>query len=461
MLLEKVKTTIAHYGMLSHGDTILVAVSGGVDSVVLLDLLCRLVEEFSLKLVIAHLDHGLRGENSRQDAQFVVSLAEERGLPVIRERIDVCQVRQEKSLGLEEAARLVRRRFLEETARKVSAARIAVGHTLNDRVETLLFNLIRGAGPTGLAGIRPVSPPYIRPLIETPREEILTFARAEGLAWREDRTNQDTIYSRNRIRHTIMPLLQQLNPRLLNALQRAADLLLEESDALDILLDRPWKDVISREEIGSVMFRRDRLARLPGELQGLLLRRGIANVRGNLQGIEKVHVDALRDLVTKVNGHGETHLPGVTARIQGNELLLGAHREPTMVPYELPIELGRTALPHLGIVLDLSIEQWNGTQKPPNKGGWVEVADADQIHFPLHVRSRREGDRFRPLGMGQEKRLKDFLIDDRVPFYDRNSLPLLCDQSQIVWVVGTRLSDAVRITEQTERVLVMRSETLE
>jgi len=131
-----------------------------------------------------------------------------------------------------------------------------------------------------------------------------------------------------------------------------------------------------------------------------------------------------------------------------------------MVPYELPIELGRTELPHLGIALDVSIEQWNGTQEPPKKGGLVEVADADRVHFPLQARSRREGDRFRPLGMRKEKRLKDFLIDERVPFYDRNSLPLLCDQDQIVWVVGVRLSDAVRITRKTKRALVMRLEEL-
>jgi len=461
MLLEKVKTTIAHNGMLSHGDTILVAVSGGVDSVVLLDLLSRLASEFALTLFIAHLDHGLRGEDSTQDAQFVVSLGEGRNLPVIRERIDVCQVRQDKRLSLEEAGRWVRRRFLEEAAGKVSATRIAVGHTLNDRVETLLFNLIRGAGPTGLAGIRPVSLPYIRPLIGTTREEVLTFAHTESLTWREDRTNQDTTYTRNRIRHRIIPLLQEMNPRLLETLQRTADLLLEEDKALDVLLDRPWKDVISREGTGNVVFRRNRLARLPKELQGLLMRRGIARVRGNLQGIEKIHINALRHLVASPSAHGETDLPELTARMQGNELLLTTHGTTTTAPYDVPIELGRTELPHLGIALELSIDPSNGHRDLPREGRALELADADRIHFPLHVRSRREGDRFRPLGMGQEKRLKDFLIDDRVPFYDRPTLPLLCDQSQIVWVVGVRLSDTVRITEQTERVLVMQSETLE
>ena len=460
MLLEKVKNTIARYGMLSRGDTILVAVSGGVDSVVLLDLLCRLVGALGLRHVVAHLDHGLRGGDSRQDARFVVSLAEKRKLPVILERIDVGRVGQDERLGLEEAGRLVRRRFLEETASKVSATRIALGHTLNDRAETLLFNLIRGAGPTGLAGIRPVSPPYIRPLIETTREEVLAFARSEGLTWREDRTNEDTTYTRNRIRHQILPLLQQLNPRLLDALRRAADLLAEESDALKALLDRPWTDVVVREGEGSVVLRRDVLARLPRELHGLLLRRGIARARGDLQGIEKTHVDALRRLAASPNAHGETHLPALLARIQGEELLLTTHDPAAIAPYDVPIGLGRTELPDLGIALDLSVHSSDGCHDFPEGEGTVELADVDRIRFPLCVRSRREGDRFRPLGMSKEKRLKDFLIDDHVPFYDRNALPLLCDQQRIVWVVGVRLSDAVRLSERTERVLVMRSEVL-
>lgn len=460
MLLEKVKRTIGDHGMLSCGDTVLVAVSGGVDSVVLLDLLSRLASELLLTLFIAHLDHGLRGEEAKEDAQFVVSLGEKMGLSVICERIDVRKISEELRLGLEEAGRLMRRRFLEATARKVSATRIAFGHTLDDRAETLLFNLIRGAGPSGLGGIRPVSPPYIRPLIESSREEILAFARAEGLAWREDRTNQDTTFTRNRIRHQVIPLLEQLNPRFLEALGRAADLLFEEEKALDLFLERPWQKVVAHEENGRVVLRRDQLARLPRELQGLLLRQGIARTRGNLQGIEKVHVDGIRDLVTSTNAHGEVHLPGLIARIQKDELLLSVHQTPTIAPFTFSIELGRTRLPHLGIALELLIVPWDGSHKKPGEGRAVEMADADRVHFPLHLRSRRPGDRFQPLGMGHVKRLKDFLIDERVPFYKRDALPLLCDQEKIVWVVGVRLSDAVRITPQTKRALVMRLEEL-
>jgi len=456
MLPEKAKETIARYGMLKREEKVLVAVSGGVDSVVLLEVLCLLKSEFSLELVIAHLDHGLRGKEAKEDARFVASLGKAKGVPVIREEIDVARVSKEERLSLEEAGHRVRRHFLEETAQKVGATRIALGHTLNDRAETLLFNLIRGAGPTGLVGIRPVSLPYIRPLIDTSREEILSFARLNGLAWREDRTNQDLTFSRNRIRHQIIPLLEQMNPRFLEALHRTSDLLLEEQAALETLLDRPWEEVRAFDDKGEVVFHRYQLAELSSGLMGLLLRWGIAHTRGDLQGIEKVHIDALRRLVCSSQSHGELDLPGLAVRVQNDELLLRTHKQAKACSYEFPVKLGKTEFSSLGIAIELSIKEREGSLEHLMKDGrTVEVADADQVHFPLHLRSRRPGDRFRPLGMNHEKKLKDLLSDEHIPFFKRDALPLLCDQERIIWVVGVRLSDAVRVTAQTRRVLVM------
>jgi len=456
MLPEKAKETIARYGMLKREEKVLVAVSGGVDSVVLLEVLCLLEPEFSLELVIAHLDHGLRGKEAKEDARFVASLGKAKGVPVIREEIDVARVSKEERLSLEEAGHRVRRHFLEETAQKVGATRIALGHTLNDRAETLLFNLIRGAGPTGLVGIRPVSLPYIRPLIDTSREEILSFARLNGLAWREDRTNQDLTFSRNRIRHQIIPLLEQMNPRFLEALHRTSDLLLEEQAALETLLDRPWEEVRAFDDKGEVVFHRYQLAELSSGLMGLLLRWGIAHTRGDLQGIEKVHIDALRRLVCSSQSHGELDLPGLAVRVQNDELLLSTQIKAKACPYEFPVKLGKTEFSSLGIAIELSIKEREGSLEHLMKDGrTVEVADADRVHFPLHLRSRRPGDRFRPLGMNHEKKLKDLLSDEHIPFFKRDALPLLCDQERIIWVVGVRLSDAVRVTAQTRRVLVM------
>jgi len=461
MLLERVKETIEHYAMLEQGERVLVAVSGGVDSVVLLDILCRLAAEYTLKLTIAHLDHGLRGEEAREDARFVAHLARKEKLALIEKKLDVAEFSKEKRIGIEEGARLLRRDFLRAAADEVGAAKIALGHTQNDRGETMLFNLIRGAGPTGLVGIRPVNLSVIRPLIEVSREEILSYARSCDLPWREDRTNQDLSFSRNRIRHRILPLLREMNPRVLAALQRTADLLATEELALDDLLAPLWVKVLIVQAEDRIVIQRGRLSQLYKGVQALLLRRGIARLRGDLQGIEKVHIDALLGLVASHRAHGKLDLPGFVARFQGDELTLEEGEMENPLSFEVPIALGRTEISSLGISLDLSIENRIGSgESQIAEDREVEVADADRVQFPLHVRGRRPGDRFAPLGLGGEKKLKNFYIDERVPFYDRDRVALLCDRQKIIWVVGLRLSDAVRVTSETKKVLIMRKERL-
>jgi tRNA(Ile)-lysidine synthase len=469
MLLERVKETIERYAMLAQGERVLVAVSGGVDSVVLLDILCRLAAEYTLKLTIAHLDHGLRGEEAQEDARFVARLARKEKLALIEKKLDVAAFSQEKRIGIEEGARLLRRDFLRATADEVGATKIALGHTQNDRGETMLFNLIRGAGPTGLVGIRPVNRsvnrsvnrPLIRPLIKVSREEILGYARSRDLTWREDRTNQDLSFSRNRIRHRILPLLREMNPRILAALQRTADLLAEQELALDDLLAPLWAEVLIVQAEDRIVIQRGRLSRLSKGVQALLLRRGITRLRGDLQGIEKVHIDALLGLVASQRAHGKLDLPGFVTRFQADELTLEEGEMDNPLLFEVPVALGRTEIPSLGISLDLSIEDRLGFDESQiTADREVEVADADRVQFPLHLRGRRPGDRFAPLGLGGEKKLKDFYIDERVPFYDRDRVPLLCDRQKIIWVVGLRLSDAVRVTSETKKVLIMRKERL-
>jgi tRNA(Ile)-lysidine synthase len=441
--------------MVEIGQTVLVAVSGGVDSVVLLAVLRDLAPGLSLKLVLAHLDHGLRGKAARDDAQFVATLGQALQIPVIHQQVDVRTVRATRRMSLEEAGRFVRREFLSKTRAEVQADRIALGHTLDDRVETLLFNLIRGAGGTGLVGIRPVDLPYIRPLIDTSRQEVLAFARSRGLVWREDETNRDLGFSRNRIRHQVIPLLTKMNPRLLKTLQRTADLSLEESEALNYLLESSWQELLIANGEGEIVLDRRRLADLPRGLQRLLLRRGIARARGDLQGVEKNHVDALCHLVTSSHLHGEAHLPGLRARVENETLRLFTQSYPPPASYTYPLKLGRTELPELGIALQLHIEDQETTTTFSTEGS-QEVADADRVHLPLYVRNRQHGDRFQPLGMATEKKLKAFLMDEHVPFYKRDQLPLLCDQERIIWVIGQRLSHAVRVTPTTKRLLVMR-----
>ncbi|MCD6495568.1 tRNA lysidine(34) synthetase TilS [Candidatus Bipolaricaulota bacterium] len=458
MITKKVRSTIASHLMLKKGEKVLVAVSGGVDSVVLLDILGRLSTEYSLSLIIAHLDHRLRGEESSEDARFVAKLAEQYGLPLIGESIDVRSIAEERKVGIEEAARFVRLRFLREAADDAGATKIAIGHTANDLAETMLFNLIRGAGMTGLAGIKPVNAPFIRPLIEISRSEIVSYANEHGLSWREDRSNADMAFTRNRIRHQIVPALSELNPDVIGALLRTAEIVREEQDAFFELLEQPWQEALKIEaEEGKICLNRAYVAHVSIGIRRALLRRALERVRGDLRGIGKVHIDSLCQLITSARAHGEIHLPGLLARVQGGELILISRysRPETVAPQEVP--LGRTEYPLFGIALNLEIVPWERDLISLKEAGQnVEIADADKIAFPLRLRTRRAGDRFSPLGLSGTKKLKDFLIDSHVPFYKRNTTALLCDEKRIILVVGKRLSDAVRVDAGTRRVLLIR-----
>lgn len=457
MLTGKVRSTICSHAMIAQGDKVLVAVSGGVDSVVLLNVLCQLAPEYRLSIVVAHLDHQLRGEESEEDVRFVAQFAARHKLQLISESIDVRAIAREKKMGIEEAARTVRMRFLRETADKVGAAKIALGHTANDLAETMLFNLIRGTGTDGLVGIRPINLPFIRPLIDVTRDEIVHYAHEHGLSWREDRSNADTSFTRNRIRHEIIPRIEELNPNLIASLLRTAEIVREERGAFSELLESPWRAVLSGEREGVLILNRSYLQRCSIGIERALLRRALEQVRGNLQGINKVHIDALCHIIASSRAHAEVHLPGILARVQQGDLILATPHGKREGPALRKVALGRDEFPSFGIALDLEIVPWGGdlgSLKDNDED--VEIVDADKVSFPLVLRTRRPGDRFSPLGLVGTKKLKDFLIDAHVPFYRRDLVPLLCDSERIILVVGERISNFVRVDARTRRVLVIR-----
>ena len=216
---------------------------------------------------------------------------------------------------------------------------------------------------------------------------------------------------------------------------------------------------MAEEGPGRIALKRGAIGKLPFEVGALIIREGLRRARGNLTGIEAVHVeDALR-LIGSERAHGSLDLPGLSVRVQGDEVVFSAGGFPKEEGLSEPVKLGRNPFPKRGFTLDLKIipsgsDEARLTPDDPT----IELADADRIVFPLHLRTRRGGDRFVPLGMKERVKLKDFLINESIPFFDRNDLPLLCDQERIIWVVGVRISNEVRLTDRTEQVLVMRME---
>ncbi len=451
-MLDQVRKTIKRYQMLAPGDKVLVAVSGGVDSVVLLHVLTELKKELKLTLAVAHLDHGIRPE-SAQDAEFVRELAQTLQLGFYTERADVPAYAQAKKLSLEVAARQVRYQFLEKTAQAHKFKKIALGHSLNDQAETLLMRLLRGSGLEGLAGIPPVRSTqccqYIRPLIECTREQIEAFARAQKLRWREDITNYDTTILRNKIRHKLIPILREYNPNLLEALGRTARLLGQAAEHLEREADRALTELVCERSSCELVLDLKRFIKLPPYLQALALRRAVFTLDAYSE-LEAAHIEAVLSWVSR-RGEGGLSLPaGVRVLRRHNQLVITTR--PTPIPkrfeYLLPVP-GETVVTEIGWRFG-AVFQSRVPELEDSKALRIFL-DADKIQGALVVRNRRPGDRIHL--KGGTKKLQDFFIDRKIPREARDTIPLICDENAVIWIVGEAVNVAYRATAQTQRII--------
>ncbi len=438
MLDQKIKKTIQKYKLLRPGDTVLVAVSGGPDSVCLLAALHALSEELSISLQVAHLDHMFRGRESADEALFVAKLAERLGLPSTIEAVDAAALCRERGLSVQAGAREARYAFLSRTAERTGASRIATGHTATDQAETVLLRLLRGAGGAGLSGIPPMRGPFIRPLIETTREEVLERLTRSGLSFMTDPSNAKPLYTRNRIRLELMPLLKQFNPRIVETLAAEAALFKDENEALDLSVETAVQAITEKQGDGFVVRRGAFLALHPAIRRRLLRRLAEALAEG-LSGLSWVQVDEALQFMSAAPTGRTMRLPAaLTIERTYERFLIGP---PTATaPFDYPLAVpGRTAVPECGIEVEALLCSDPETLLDANYY-WQALFDYDKMCLPLRVRSRRPGDRFHPAGLGgKSKKLQDLLVDAKVPRHQRDAVPLLCSGAELLWVMGMRL----------------------
>ena len=446
-------------------DRVLASVSGGVDSMVLLHVLNRIKDELDLEIGVAHLDHCIRGEESRKDARFVREQAEELGLDFFFRRVNVGEVTKEKSLSEEAAARKVRYRFLREIADDQDFDFVALGHNEDDQVETILMHLLRGAGIDGLGGMEPRRGRFVRPLLSCDGENILNYAEREGVSYRVDRTNYDTSYLRNHLRHELIPSLQkQYNPKFKDALVRMGNIIREANDLHQSLIEKKWPRILRDREKEFIALDVPSLESLHPFLRKIALRHAVRKIKGDLRDISYSHV---RDILEIAEGEGTfphyLDLPGdLQVRLSGSQIEIkkGEFTDSGKSDLEYSVEPeGSFRYPELGWQFRFHIKDFDPDlsdtrfpQEPTH-----EFVDWNKVVSPLIIRNRRPGDKFQPLGMEGKKKLKDFFIDEKIPYSKRDSIPLVCSGSDIIWVVGERIDHRYRVTETTSEVLKMRA----
>lgn len=418
---------------LTRGDTLLVALSGGVDSVVLLHLLCALREQHGLLLQVAHLDHQIRPE-SAADAEFVRELCQRLDLPVHVSGEDVPGYAQTNRLSLEMAARQLRQKFLRHTAGLVGAKLIALAHHRDDQVETFFLRLLRGSGSFGLAAMKILCGVWWRPLLSCSRQQLVGYAVASGLNWVEDVSNADPAILRNRLRHHLLPQLRELNPQLDRRWAALAAQLQDENDYWQQQVAAVWPQLL-RSELDGLRLSIPALLALPAALRVRVLREALCRLRGDLQRLEAVHLAAINTLLIGERSQAQLDLPGCWAarRYRLLWLRLAAPQRLANYAFELGVP-GVLELP-CGRQLVASV----GDEQLGESATVAEFSMAE-LAFPLVVRNWRAGDRFAPQGMVGHKSLKSYFGDAKIELEERFRVPLLVSGDEVVCLLGERRS---------------------
>ncbi len=488
---DTVLKTIAEHRLVESGDRVVVGVSGGPDSLALLHVLNGLRDELHISLHVAHLNHQLRAAESDADADFVQAIVREWGLPATIQERDVRALAREQHLSLEEAARHARYAFLAEVAARIGAHKIAVAHNADDQVETVLMHFLRGAGLAGLRGM-----PYdfglsifdfrfqnhaqtleskiknqkskmrvIRPLLDVPRADVLAYCGEHGLTPRQDASNLDTTFFRNRLRHEVLPYLEKLNPNLRQVLLHTSHVLADDYAWLESETRAAYARV-AHADAGAVAFSLQAWRALPPALQRGTLRAAVQELRHHLRDVDWVHVEDARRVALEKGTGAQATLPGGLVLVVGyDRFVIRESAEPEALP-DIPLlkvdrlELavpGATPFPESRWMIETEITD----HEEETADRWTAFLDADQVGTGLALRRRRPGDRFQPAGMqGQTKSLHEFMIDGKIPQSVRADLPLLVADGaplvaddRILWLCGWRVDERGRTTPATRRFL--------
>lgn len=442
-LLFRLEQTIRRKLLFHQNDTVIVAVSGGADSTALLDLLSKL-PGFGLRLIAAHLNHRLRGSDSDADEDFCRQLAARYMIPFESRRVDVKGLAESGQLNLEDAGRRARIVFLDKIREKYDAAAVALAHHSDDQAETVLMRLLRGSGMTGLSGIAYRNARgYVRPLLEISRPEIVQYLRGCGLEWREDASNRDKAYLRNRIRLELLPLLEQYNPAIRSGLAATASILGDE-DALLVELTEKACDDACRTAGGEIVCNIGQLQALNPALRRRVFRHAFRQLAGSLDGVGQRHIDAIGDMINSARPNSRLALPQGISAVCEYERMVFRHTAGTSfdaAPDLLITAPGSYQFPTGGsLLIEVSEFPADFRSLPAD----TACFNLEKTPFPWQARTFRPGDRIMPFGMKGNKKVKDIFIDRKVPLSKRARIPLLFCGADLIWIAGVCSSELCR-----------------
>lgn len=440
---------IERYALLKPKDRIIVGVSGGPDSMALVHLLQQSAQQYGCFLAVVHVNHLLRGEQAKREADFVADWCHKQGLPCLVEERDVQALAKAEGLSIEAAGHQARFQVFQEAAIRFDANKLALGHHQDDRAETVLLHLIQGTGIDGLAALAPAEGWIIRPLIEATKEELLAYCKEEGLPYFWDASNDELWYLRNRIRHQLLPLLKaEYNPQMSKALVRLAVTAQEDSRYLEEQTRKAWEGC-ARVESAAVYLDLSQWRNLPLAIGRRVLRRCYGVLEKSGQGLSYQQTEALVALAKSEFGQKALDLPGRIRAVKSYDQLRMTREESKMAPaFELcwPI-MEPLCLPDGSLLT----AEWSEKPLSYSRDYKQVLLDGERLPQVLTVRTRRPGDQFKPLGMQGKKKVKKYFIDKKIPQSARDSWPLVFNGEELIWLPGLALAEGCQATEKTQK----------
>ncbi len=480
--MKRVEDFIEKYHMIARGDRVIAGVSGGADSVCLFFMLLELKEKMGFDMTAVHVHHGLRGESADRDEQFVRTLCSQYQIPLEVFRVDLESIAKKRKQSLEEAGRIVRREAFESVCQKYGGNKIALAHHQNDNAETMLWNLARGTGLDGLGGIRPVNGKFIRPLLCMSRKEIEAYLDERKQSYCTDETNAETDYTRNKLRHLVLPILEeQVNSAAIRHMNETMEQMWELQEYMQKQTGHAYRQCVQEhfpkeeKEEHWIQIRQDSFEELPGLIKKMVIRKGLEEVGGRKKDLSHIHVDVVLELMGKQVGRSldlpydmcaERNYEGIRLKKAGRHKHMDcgektiSREEENRLPMELIIP-GEQVLEAQNLVIRCKI-----LEKPedflindiPQKV-YTKWFDYDIIKSSLFIRTRQTGDNIVIDEKGHQKKLKNWFVDEKIPKESRDSQLLIADGSQIVWILGRRMSSAYQVRESTKRILQMEVES--
>lgn len=472
--MKRIEKFIQKYHMLTCGDKVIAGVSGGADSVCLFLMLLELREKIGFDLIAVHVHHGLRGEAADQDQRFVEALCEQHRIPLEIFRVNLESIAKKRKQSLEEAGRMVRREAFDSVCQKYGGNKIALAHHQNDNAETLLWNLSRGTGLDGLGGIRPVNGKFIRPLLCMNRKEIEEYLAKRKQSYCIDETNAGTDYTRNKLRHLVLPILEeQVNSSAVRHMNETMEQIWELQEYMQEQVEAAYQECVQEhsEKACWIQIQQNSFETFPELIKKMVIRKGMEQVGGKKRDLSHKHVDVMMELMNKQVGrtldlpyemHAKRNYEGI--RLEKRRTYSSGEEKKAEIMQECMSELN---IPGEIILADRNLKvRCKILEKPKNlsikdipQKIYTKWFDYDIIKSSLYIRTRQAGDNIVIDEKGHQKKLKSWFVDEKIPKEVRDSQLLLAENNDILWVLGHRMSKAYQVKQSTKWILQIEVET--